>query len=1366
MRSSTFTATVAALATTGVSAAFNANAKDNVVVYWGQGPNQDRLVETCKDPSVDLVVVGFVNVFPDQPGSGGYPGTNFGNACGDETYTNNGVSTKLQRNCPFVGEDIKTCQDTYGKKVLLSLGGGYPTNYYIRNPSTAESFANFLWGAYGPQTAAWTNAGRPRPFGNAVVDGFDFDIESEMNPAPAGVPNYKDSGYAVMIQTFRQKKFVLDTTKNYYISGAPQCIVPDAHLSFPIANSWFDFLFVQFYNTPQCSARRGVQYQNGQSNTDITFDAWSNVRSVNPNVKIYLGLPADTPAAADPSFYLGPTEEQALIKRLSSNAKFGGVMLWEATYGDRKIICDKSYITWTKEIVTAAISGRSLNVPRNGICPPKTTTTSATVAPKPTLAISPNGVCGGDSGYTCKGSAFGQCCSIYGFCGSTAEYCATNNCDKIAGLCGLSATSIRDVPVEIESASSSSSSEVESVTSTTSEVESSSAIIRTSTEEPIVSSSTDSATSIMTEDTSSSSAIPTSTEEPIISSSTADIPLTTASTSSSFVVSSSEDIEIPETTSSAVVVVPVQSSTSVVMESSSVAVPILETSSSTVVSSSVVATSSALVVSESGTAPVQESTSSAVVEIPVASTSSAPVLSKTAVYPVDASTSSMVSAAPVESASESSMIESPISLSSTSAEIIISATESSVAATSASVPLTSASSVPLSTGVSSGINTASASMSSVPHGNSTSTSCTTTITLPRKSSSSSAEKTDPASVSAPYETSSSAPSISETAVPYYSMSRFTDGPFPTTSGPIEEVASSTAPVEPSIYPVTTQMTTSTNGMAKPSDIPAFSSSVSAPIEQGTTSTEMTTSTVYTTSLETITSCAAYVTDCRSRPDAQTTQTVTHEIPLYTTVCPVSEATPVGPSATSMEEVPQETAYLVGSSSEAAPVYDVSSTSVQMTTSTVFSTSVETITHCAPQVTDCPSRPEAQTTDTVTHVIPVYTTVCPVSEATPTVPSSTIFTPSFSGIVVQPSFTKEIVAPSSAMTSAPPVYETKTSTYYTDRVVTSSGCPPSIPHCYPEAEITRKITSTSVLESTIYVTAVKPSSSEIHPVGSGSSAPVIYTKPSTPTPSQDTPVEHKSSVVPSAPVPYTMVDEETVPTTPAAYPSSNLEDKAYTTVTTSNESGKQMTYTTLRSTSTLENTLIVTTTLPAEDNVPATTATYTSTAPEGMAYTTVTTADESGKQTTYTTVRSTSINYNTVKVTATAPAETKPAEDTPATYPTDKTPAPNPDDTIPDAYVAAPSSSSSPPAKISTMYVVPIGPSTSPKLNNAPYPTADEGKPKGLAKPSGTGVAAPSASNGYESPVAAFEGSAAGAKVAGLRLALTVLGAGVVGMVLV
>jgi hypothetical protein len=47
---------------------------------------------------------------------------------------------------------------------------------------------------------------------------------------------------------------------------------------------------------------------------------------------------------------------------------------------------------------------------------------------------SQDGRCGGSSGFTCTGSRFGPCCSIYGWCGSGEAYCA-DSCDPLAGTC-------------------------------------------------------------------------------------------------------------------------------------------------------------------------------------------------------------------------------------------------------------------------------------------------------------------------------------------------------------------------------------------------------------------------------------------------------------------------------------------------------------------------------------------------------------------------------------------------------------------------------------------------------------------------------------------------------------------------------------------------------------------------------------------------------------------------------------------------------------------------------------------------------------------------------------------------------------------
>ncbi|KXT05133.1 hypothetical protein AC578_7549 [Pseudocercospora eumusae] len=394
MPSFTASAIFAASLIASASAVFNPSAKTNVVTYWGQGPNQKRLVETCKNDAIDVVSIGFVNQFPDNTGND-YPGTNFGSACYGDVYTlPNGQNSSLLKTCPNIGPDVTTCQQTYGKKIFLSIGGGYPTTYYLKNDTTARTFADFLWKAWGPVQSGYTG---PRPWGNASVDGFDFDIESYISPAPAGNTNYQTSGYAAAINHLHNDLYPTDTTKSYYTSAAPQCVLPDSHLSSVLSSAWFDFMFIQFYNTPQCSARAGIQYTQGKSTNDITFHNWAQSKSLNPNVRYYIGLPAATGAASNASFYLTPDEAQQTVNRFyTNNSLFGGIMTWEATYSQNNVICRKEYSTWMKDILLGAASGHPLN-----------TSTTACDSSAP-LTESPDGSCGGTTGYTCTP---GNCCS-------------------------------------------------------------------------------------------------------------------------------------------------------------------------------------------------------------------------------------------------------------------------------------------------------------------------------------------------------------------------------------------------------------------------------------------------------------------------------------------------------------------------------------------------------------------------------------------------------------------------------------------------------------------------------------------------------------------------------------------------------------------------------------------------------------------------------------------------------------------------------------------------------------------------------------------------------------------------------------------
>ncbi|KAI9668318.1 MAG: hypothetical protein M1829_005522 [Trizodia sp. TS-e1964] len=297
--------------------AFDPTANTNLVSYYGQGPNQQRLSYFCQNSPIDVIPIAFIDIFPDQ-GAGGYPGSNFGNQCGSEYYkTPSNQTSQLLSNCPNFVADIPYCQSV-GKKILLSIGGGWPQDYKLKNDQSGLAFANFLWGAFGPVDSAWNG---PRPFGNAVVDGFDFDIEYN-----------GPTGYAAMIT--RLRSLYSTAAKTFYISGAPQCIVPDANLGSVINSVVFDFLFVQFYNTDGCSAR---DFASSNPGTHFTFSDWVAFvkSSANPSTKIFIGLPA-APAAAggNGKYYLTPSEAKTLINTYKSNSLFGGVMLWESTYGD------------------------------------------------------------------------------------------------------------------------------------------------------------------------------------------------------------------------------------------------------------------------------------------------------------------------------------------------------------------------------------------------------------------------------------------------------------------------------------------------------------------------------------------------------------------------------------------------------------------------------------------------------------------------------------------------------------------------------------------------------------------------------------------------------------------------------------------------------------------------------------------------------------------------------------------------------------------------------------------------------------------------------------------------------------------------
>ena len=270
--------------------AFSSSANNNVAMYWGQNSvgSQQPLASYCQSNAADIVILSFLYQFPNIQ-------LNFANAC-EGSFTEAGTL-----HCPHIAEDIKICQGL-GKKVLLSLGGASGA-YGFTSEDQGADFATKLWNTFG-NSQDQTN----RPFDDAVVDGFDFDIE-----------NNDQTGYVALGKELRNL-FAQDTSKQYYLSAAPQCPYPDQSVGNVLSEVEIDFAFVQFYNN-YCSL--GPLF-----NWNTWLDYAQNT-SPNKNIKLFLGLPG-APAAAGSGYADPSTVSKYLTSEIMSSPYFGGISLWDA----------------------------------------------------------------------------------------------------------------------------------------------------------------------------------------------------------------------------------------------------------------------------------------------------------------------------------------------------------------------------------------------------------------------------------------------------------------------------------------------------------------------------------------------------------------------------------------------------------------------------------------------------------------------------------------------------------------------------------------------------------------------------------------------------------------------------------------------------------------------------------------------------------------------------------------------------------------------------------------------------------------------------------------------------------------------------
>ncbi|KAJ5512157.1 Glycoside hydrolase superfamily [Penicillium fimorum] len=297
----------------GAEAKLDLDSSSNIVVYWGQNSfngkgdqAQQPLAYYCDNKDIDVIPISF-NMMVNGPG--GAPEIDFSVTSKDCDVFK---GTQL-KSCPAIGKDIETCQ-TKGKTILLSIGGATYSEGGFKSEQEAKNGAQLMWETFGPKQEG---SKALRPLGDAVLDGFDFDFE-------ANVQNM-----AAFANEMRSLIEADKSNQKFYLTAAPQCPYPDQAdkeiLNGPV---YIDAIWVQFYNN-FCGVNN---FNTDSSSSKYNFEEWDNwakTVSKNKDVKVIIGVPAFTTAAS--TGYVPASQLSKVIEYTKKFESLGGVMMWDAT---------------------------------------------------------------------------------------------------------------------------------------------------------------------------------------------------------------------------------------------------------------------------------------------------------------------------------------------------------------------------------------------------------------------------------------------------------------------------------------------------------------------------------------------------------------------------------------------------------------------------------------------------------------------------------------------------------------------------------------------------------------------------------------------------------------------------------------------------------------------------------------------------------------------------------------------------------------------------------------------------------------------------------------------------------------------------
>lgn len=360
-------------------------------------------------------------------------------------------------------------------------------------------------------------------------------------------------------------------------------------------------------------------------------------------------------------------------------------------------------------------------------------------------------------------------------------------------------------------------------------------------------------------------------------------------------------------------------------------------------------------------------------------------------------TSSSATTSSTTSSSTSSSTSSTVSTTSSSTSSTVSTTSTSSFASSTTSSISTSSSVATSSSASSSSYLVTSTSSSVSSSSSSSSTSS--------SASSAATSSSVSSASSSYDlTSSSSASASETYADSTSSSSIATATESSTSSLITSSSSST------LSTISTISSSSYSASATSSEDDCPPDETSSSFTESSTYSASASSSYPTVS---VTSSVSNNASASGYPTASLTSGASNSVSETKSVSATSSPYPTGSASTT-----------------------------EYTTSTVYSTTVYTVTSCAPSITNCPAKGSV-----VTETIALYTTVCPVTETQ---------------------------KPTQTPTAVP-----YTSTIYSTRISTITKCPPSVTNC-PVGSVT---TETVAIETTIVPTTVK-TTAETKPTTSG------------------------------------------------------------------------------------------------------------------------------------------------------------------------------------------------------------------------------------------------------------------------------------------